>query len=942
MSKDSLLDSPRSSSNSAIDDMNVKSSAMTLPIISRSADSKMIQSKQNQENKFSPRLFQSSPASDIPLSLPIVSVAQQKNSNNENINHSPGKIQNSSNKQQISKQDIIIPQYEFPTWTGNNGDIINNNPNNNNHNTKVEIGNSLLLDYVYGYNGDLIKYCKKNKNIFYLQNDIIIYNIASIVIIMNIKKKKQLFYQAHTDEVTCLTVHPNNVIIASGQNGKDGRILLWDSTKLYTTTKKNSIGNQNRVDNIINDKNIVREIYMLNDCKGVTNLDFSKDGCLLVACGNNDQRIMSIYDWARGELIATTNLGYTDIFQVGFNPYLYISAESDDNSSMASDISSPHNPKHIPPKRKFGADKLDCCYTLVTCGIRHVKFWTLRQVNLENDSNGNDNQQKGGFKGRKLNIPKNKNNNFKFVLEGNYGVFPKKQGNIIPDMTCFQALGTIVNIENDQRRNLLNTPRNNNIILSSSTNYYSRILTGSSTGSIYIWQQLESMPQNGTLVSNNDQSIPFHWLPRGRLLCVVTDVQDGMIHDIDCFIHNKSVNNNQIQHNYTVSTCGGDGILNLWSLNLAHISDDISPMQHLTSMQVSNKAIMCGEPKSIKWNQNGTSIIIGTTGNNICIATNINIPTEISTDLNINTDDIHIDMVVDSHSDKIKRLVAHPFLPLIATICVDKTLRLYSIHNRKQITLTRINHSVCSSLCFSVDGMHIVVGTDDGEILLFTCSYLQEYIDQLNHTKNSNLDYKISDTIKWVLVKRKVICGGKNKNDRGHGNNNKQQRDVRHEIIELKYSRTGDILAVCSRDKTIYLLQTHVRDYISKYFTFITYKTYSNFLLYYLQENSYKRVASCKGHSSAPHRIDFSYDGSLMQSNDGFRETLYWEIPTGKQISNANRIRDVDWNTWSNISSIVLQVSISIDIVILSCALLYYLFLMIRIYVYIESSSSWQ
>jgi hypothetical protein len=75
-------------------------------------------------------------------------------------------------------------------------------------NTKIEIGNSLLLDYVYGYNGDLIKYCKKNKNIFYLQNDIIIYNIASIVIIMNIKKKKQLFYQAHTDEVTCLTVHP--------------------------------------------------------------------------------------------------------------------------------------------------------------------------------------------------------------------------------------------------------------------------------------------------------------------------------------------------------------------------------------------------------------------------------------------------------------------------------------------------------------------------------------------------------------------------------------------------------------------------------------------------------------------------------------------------------------------------------------------------------------
>lgn len=48
--------------------------------------------------------------------------------------------------------------------------------------------------------------------------------------------------------------------------------------------------------------------------------------------------------------------------------------------------------------------------------------------------------------------------------------------------------------------------------------------------------------------------------------------------------------------------------------------------------------------------------------------------------------------------------------------------------------------------------------------------------------------------------------------------------------------------------------------------------------------------------------MDFSYDGTTLQTNDGFRETLYWEVLTGKQISNSTRLREIEWNTWSNIS----------------------------------------
>ena len=46
-------------------------------------------------------------------------------------------------------------------------------------------------------------------------------------------------------------------------------------------------------------------------------------------------------------------------------------------------------------------------------------------------------------------------------------------------------------------------------------------------------------------------------------------------------------------------------------------------------------------------------------------------------------------------------------------------------------------------------------------------------------------------------------------------------------------------------------------------------------------------------------RVDFSDDGSLLQSTDGSRETLYWEVPTGKQISDS-RVKGALWFTWCN------------------------------------------
>ena len=66
-------------------------------------------------------------------------------------------------------------------------------------------------------------------NLFYLQNGDIVYHVAALGIIHNTVKNTQRFYNAHTDDVLCLCIHPVKDIVATGQVSW----LLIDSQKPF-------------------------------------------------------------------------------------------------------------------------------------------------------------------------------------------------------------------------------------------------------------------------------------------------------------------------------------------------------------------------------------------------------------------------------------------------------------------------------------------------------------------------------------------------------------------------------------------------------------------------------------------------------------------------------------------------------------------------------------
>lgn len=682
---------------------------------------------------------------------------------------------------------------------------------------------SLSLSYVHGYDGDFTRNGgtkASGKNIFWLSEEIIVYPAATLVILLNIRTGKQLYYKAHTEEVSALTIYSNFNLIASGQMGKDSRVLIWE-TKSFLFQNDNFSLHSPKGQNLqqrftprpvdlhppgaaggVMDPSFAyhREIFLRNKTRGVMSLNFSPDGVLLVALGLEETKPIFIYDWSKNECLVTLKLGHVDIFQLGFNPFLFIPSTK---NQLPERISGSEDGGETPMSRinptKLPLEDEICCYSLITTMTRGVKFWTLRRVKERTDvvalaSNGSQ------FKGRKIAIPKHKQSwSWKYVLEGNMGVFPKKNSNAPPDMTCYSIIP-------DESHESGRLPR-------------SKILTGGSNGSVYIWQQLEA----GNEDTSREDYVPQFWLPRGRLLCVITGVHEGPLLDIDTYltptyIPSTTTENHHIMK-YLVTTCGKDGILNLWELDGKTTTSDVLPMDHVTSINISSHSPIMGFPRSVQWCGDGHHLIVGTTGNTLCLIRNHKgggSRSALSTGTGTETPsitgqsqlhDLKLDVVVSGHVGRINRVVPHPNQKVYVTIGTDKSIRLWSIQWSKQVAFTRVASNP-TSISFLPDGSGVAVGTEIGELLLLTCTYLQKFVETGEEPKHHR------KRVKWDLLGRKFIGNkGKGKEPAATaavGGGAKPKNLQSCELTEMKYSPDGEYLAVASRDKSIHFLSARV------------------------------------------------------------------------------------------------------------------------------------
>uniref|UniRef100_A0A1B6C5U9 Uncharacterized protein n=1 Tax=Clastoptera arizonana TaxID=38151 RepID=A0A1B6C5U9_9HEMI len=181
----------------------------------------------------------------------------------------------------------------------------------------------LKLDWVYGYRG---RDCRSN--LYLLPTGEMVYFVASVVVLYNVEEQSQRHYLGHNDDIKSIAIHPNKLIVATGQtaghDNREGRphIRVWNSVNLNT----------------------VCVIGIGEFEKSICCLSFSKadGGMLLCAVDEANDHNISVWDWQKGDKgykVTETKCSVDTVVAAEFHPL-----------------------------------ERNC---IVTCGKNHISFWVL-------------------------------------------------------------------------------------------------------------------------------------------------------------------------------------------------------------------------------------------------------------------------------------------------------------------------------------------------------------------------------------------------------------------------------------------------------------------------------------------------------------------------------------------------------------------------------------
>ena len=163
--------------------------------------------------------------------------------------------------------------------------------------------NQLGLEWVYGYRG-----VDRTNNLIVLDKGELVYFLGAVVVIYNRMEERQRHYQGHTQDLTCMELHPGGELVVSGQEEGDGGGLersaharVWN---VYTMETLAVLG--------------------LGECQGaVSGVSFSilNKGLFVAIVDASKEKIISVWDWAKTELAGKVAINTTTIVGVSFHPF---------------------------------------------------------------------------------------------------------------------------------------------------------------------------------------------------------------------------------------------------------------------------------------------------------------------------------------------------------------------------------------------------------------------------------------------------------------------------------------------------------------------------------------------------------------------------------------------------------------------------------------------
>ena len=199
-------------------------------------------------------------------------------------------------------------------------------------------GPGLKLEFVYGYAG-----LRNNaSNLFYTKDGRVVYYTAGVGIVYDRSTHSQEFFKGHDDDVSCLAMHPERQLVASGQvaglgeTGNCPYVCIWDvgrTGKAPTLVQRFDFDGEGEIS------------YRM-----IVALGFSACGQRLTVVTGDNKHSLFVFEWKSKRCIfqgVGQNGAPPRVFGVHWNPYL-----------------------------RSGTGPNATGYKMfVTRGVKHLKFW---------------------------------------------------------------------------------------------------------------------------------------------------------------------------------------------------------------------------------------------------------------------------------------------------------------------------------------------------------------------------------------------------------------------------------------------------------------------------------------------------------------------------------------------------------------------------------------